>query len=457
MQKPHKDDYLITKAYRPIALLDIIGKALESVLAKKISALTELHGLLPKTHFGGRRGTSTEHAIHYLLEKIYKGWHQGKDTSSLMLDVTGAFDNVSHERLLHNLKKRRIDLKIVDWISSFISNRSTIIKTNKCVSDDIQISTGIPQESSLSPILYLFYNADLIEICCTTNGKVTAGGFINDVFLLATSSSISENCQLLKKTHLLCMAWANRHGSKFDPLKYQLVHLSRKRNADLKTNLVLSDSHTIKAKTLGVLLGIKIDNGLRWKQHVERIKMKATTSITALSCRAGSIWEGQLKTIRALYQAIVLPQITYCCSAWYSPPGLPSHRKYILKSLQTIQRRASRIITGAFKARLLPALDIETFLLPIGLKLDKLASGSLLQIVFGQLYETIISNRPKPAQSKQLSPLECLIRQFEERSSLSIANLERTVPFIAPPWWVPPKTTIAPNKSEAKQNHDQLA
>ena len=206
--------------------------------------------------------------------------------------------------------------------------------------------------------------------------------------------------------------------------------------------------------TSGVLLGVEIDNGLRWIQHVERIKMKATTSITALSCRAGSIWEGQLKTIRALYQAIVLPQITYCCSAWYSPPGLPSHRKYILKSLQTIQRRASRIITGAFKARLLPALDIETFLLPIGLKLDKLASDFLLRIVSGQLYKTIISNCPKPAQSKQLSALECLTRQFEERSGLSIANLERTVPFIAPPWWVPPKTTIAPNKFEAKQNHD---
>ncbi len=225
MQKPYKDDYSITKAYRPIALLDTIGKALESILAKKIRALTELHGLLPKTHFGGRRETSTEHAIHYLVEKTYKRWYQGKDTSSLILDVTDAFDNVSHERLQHNLKKRRMDLKIVDWISSFISNRSTIIKTNECVSDDIQISTGIPQGSPLSPILYLFYNADLIEICCTTNNKVTVGRFIDDVFLLATSSSILENCQLLTEAHLLYKALANQHGSRFDLLKYQLIHL----------------------------------------------------------------------------------------------------------------------------------------------------------------------------------------------------------------------------------------
>ncbi len=123
-----------------------------------------------------------------------------------MLDVTGAFDNVSHERLLLNLKKQRIDLKIVEWISSFISNRPTIIKTNECVSDDIQISTGIPQRLPLSLILWLFYNADLIEICCTTNNKVIAEGFIDDVFLLATSSSILENCQLLKEAHLLYMA-----------------------------------------------------------------------------------------------------------------------------------------------------------------------------------------------------------------------------------------------------------
>ena len=374
-----------------------------------------------------------------------------------MLDVTGAFDNVSHEKLLHNLRKRRIDPKIVDWISSFISNRSTVIKTNECVSENIDISTGILQGSPLSPILYLFYNADLIEICCTTNENVTAGGFIDGVFLLATSPSILQNCQLLKETHVLCIAWAKRHASKFDPIKYQLVHLLRRRNAELHTDLILSDSHTIKAKTSGVLLGVEIDNSLRWKQHVERIKMKATTSISALSCLAGSVWGGRLKTIRALYQAIVIPQITYCCSVWYSPPGLPGHKKYILKALQTIQGRANRVVTGAFKATSLPALDIETFLLPISFRLEKLASESLLRIASSQLYETIIKKRPKPAQLRQLSPLENLTRQFEKRSGLRIANLERTVPFIVSPWWVPPKTTIALNKSEAKQNHDQMA
>lgn len=191
------------------------------------------------------------------------------------------------------------------------------------------------------------------------------------------------------------MAWAKRHASKFDPLKYQLVHLSRKKNAELHMDLALSHSHTIKAKTSGVLLGVEIDNDLKWKQHVERIKMKAITSISAQSNLAGSVWGGRLKTVQALYQA--------SDTSDYILPGLPDHNKYILKSFQTIQGRASRVITGAFTATSLQALDIETFLLPVTLRLDKLGSESLLRIASNQLYETIINKRPKPARLEQLS------------------------------------------------------
>ena len=52
---------------------------------------------------------SAEQAIHLLLEKIYSAWQliavEPKVASLLLLDVTGAFNFVSHERLLHNLRK----------------------------------------------------------------------------------------------------------------------------------------------------------------------------------------------------------------------------------------------------------------------------------------------------------------------------------------------------------------
>lgn len=63
MQISHKNDYTQVKLYKPIALLDIIGKVFESILAKKISILTKIDHLLLKTHFGEGRNALTEHAI----------------------------------------------------------------------------------------------------------------------------------------------------------------------------------------------------------------------------------------------------------------------------------------------------------------------------------------------------------------------------------------------------------
>ena len=75
--------------------------------------MAKIHHLLPKTHFEGRRNASTEHTIHYLVEKTYAAWDQEKEASALMLDVTGAFDNISHSRLIHNLRKRRLDPQMI--------------------------------------------------------------------------------------------------------------------------------------------------------------------------------------------------------------------------------------------------------------------------------------------------------------------------------------------------------
>lgn len=70
---------------------------------------------------------STEHALHGLIEQIYKAWDNGQVVNLLLLDISGAFDHVSHSKLLHNLRKRKVDEKIVRWIASFLRDKSTTI------------------------------------------------------------------------------------------------------------------------------------------------------------------------------------------------------------------------------------------------------------------------------------------------------------------------------------------
>jgi hypothetical protein len=75
-------------------------------LASRISYCVEAYNLLPEFYIGGRKSRSTDHTIYIILETIHEAWDKGKVASLLLLDVSGAYNNVSHQRLLHNLKKR---------------------------------------------------------------------------------------------------------------------------------------------------------------------------------------------------------------------------------------------------------------------------------------------------------------------------------------------------------------
>ena len=164
LRKPGKPDYTVTKAYRPIALENTLGKVLESVMTDIISYLTEVYELLPAHHYGGRPGRSAEDAMMILTENIYKAWKNKKIYTTVFMDVAGAFNNVHHERLIHNLKKRRLPTSIAKWIRSFLQKRSTQLLFNGTKSQSIPTPAGIPQGSPLSLLLYMYYNTDLLDI-----------------------------------------------------------------------------------------------------------------------------------------------------------------------------------------------------------------------------------------------------------------------------------------------------
>ena len=164
LRKPGKPDYTKAKAYRPISLKSALGKIMESIMADIMSYLTETHQLLPAQHYGGRPGRSTDDAITILSESIHKAWKEKSVYTAIFLDVAGAFNNVHHKRLAHNLEMRCMPQLIVQWISSFLKGRSTELQLNRAKSDQILTPAGVPQGSPLSLLLYMYYNADLLNI-----------------------------------------------------------------------------------------------------------------------------------------------------------------------------------------------------------------------------------------------------------------------------------------------------
>ena len=216
---PGKADYTIPKSYRPIALLNMLSKALESIMAEKITYLAKIFSLLPNTQMGACRGKSTESALELLTEQVHAVWGQGRDKVATLLNinVADAFDSVFHQWLIHNLCKRKIPKWITKWVESFLLNQKTSLTIHRQVMDMFRVCTSIPQGSFISSILYLFYNTDLLDICKRPGTRTSSLRFIDDVNILAYSTSTEENCRTLEKVHKKCEWWAKKHEAIFAP------------------------------------------------------------------------------------------------------------------------------------------------------------------------------------------------------------------------------------------------
>lgn len=69
-------------------------------------------------------------------------------------DFRKAFDSVNYAILIDKLRAVGISGDLLEWLASFISNRSQRVKINNTYSRNIAVSLGVPQESHLGPLLF---------------------------------------------------------------------------------------------------------------------------------------------------------------------------------------------------------------------------------------------------------------------------------------------------------------
>lgn len=148
--------------------------------------------------------------------------------------MEGAFPNAVTAQLIHNLKKRRIPTKIVNFVKNLLSNRCTKLRFDDYISDTINISNGIGQGDPLSMLLYIIYNADLLDLPENPHSEDTIG-YVDDIALVAIGNDFNET------THRLYdmmsredggLQWSKDHNSKFEVTKSAILHLTRRTMPD---------------------------------------------------------------------------------------------------------------------------------------------------------------------------------------------------------------------------------
>ena len=182
---------------------------------------------------------------------------------------------------------------------------------------------GLPQGSPLSPVLFLFYNADLVKRRITNREDTIA--FVDDYTAWVVGGSAEANIISIQEVVNHALAWELRSGATFEEEKTALVHFTR--NCNLQSNTPITIKGTeILPKSETKVLGVIMDSGLRFKNHIQKISNKGLRAVLALK-RMRAMTS---PTARPLFNATVAPVIDYASSIWMHAAGSVSTKTFRL-------------------------------------------------------------------------------------------------------------------------------
>jgi hypothetical protein len=182
----HKSgDTTLESNYRPISILPVVSKILEKAVHHQLLHYLEFDKLLSKNQFGYRKRRSTELATILLTDSIRKCVDNGDLVVALFIDLFKAFDTLSHTVLPLKLKSYCIKGIALNWFTDYLFNRKQFcfLALGNVEPDYQHLVCGVPQGSTLGPILFLLYFNDFED--CLIHSKVIQ--FADDTLLFVSS------------------------------------------------------------------------------------------------------------------------------------------------------------------------------------------------------------------------------------------------------------------------------
>ena len=190
------------------------------------------------------------------------------------------------------MKRRQVPGQIVQFIEHLLRGRSTRLKFDNYISEQIPINNAVGQGDPVSLSSFNYYNADLLELSTI----LQALGYVDDAMAMAVRENFEETTQAIHK-HMEGenggFEWSADHNSRFKIDKLAIMHLGHKKHRSPMGTLcplhkpkLLLQGKEVKAVECYKYLGIVIDDKLTWRKHKDKAIDNATKWVMQCRCLA---------------------------------------------------------------------------------------------------------------------------------------------------------------------------
>ena len=314
----------------------MLSKVFESIVNQQLVNYLEKHNLLSGSQFGFRRGLGTSDLLTALHHQWVSTIGTGGTVRVLAIDIAGAFDRVSHRGLLVKLRSYGIHSKLLEWLESYLSNRSLEVVVEGQTSSRYPITAGVPQGSILGPTLFLLFINDMED---HVPSGVELAIYADDTTLYCQIASVDEVekvNQTLQTAVDAIQEWGDAWSITFEPSKSQSMNITNKRDHWALLPIKFGKS-TVPEDQAVKLLGVTFDCKLTFRAHIRHLAVRANQRLVFL--RRASRLLDKAGTL-SVYKGFVRPLLEYSPLVWMG--AATSH----LKQLDRVQHRAIRTIAN---------------------------------------------------------------------------------------------------------------
>ena len=143
--------------YRPISILTIVSKVIETYVTKHVFAYLIKYKLLHEAQSGFRKHHFCQTALIKLINDWLSHIDKGNIVGAIFVELKKAFDIVDHEMLLQKLALYSVRGTSLRWFESYRSDRSQCVVDGLKVSSRQSVKSSVLQGSMLGPVLFLIF------------------------------------------------------------------------------------------------------------------------------------------------------------------------------------------------------------------------------------------------------------------------------------------------------------